>query len=680
MNLNDENDIEGKKRNEEVNQMMMINNSISNSHTMSNSHSIICDHVDDTSVCEARSNSNDQDSSIDCRNILSSPLSICKNQQQHGLNRNSITLLSSAEKGKYPLLLKEQSHHHQQQEQQQLERDSRSKGNLKDEPNKFAPLRHGSPALMRPSSAIVSTSSPLLLSLGSSSTNHQSMQRTSSFRTCLKLLHLRISQPTSNDNNNSSSAKFIVPEWAGRRASGSALHIVQDSEVVNTISLDDHAYIVFGRQPQCPCNLGTCYVLDHLSVSRQHAVILHHEKDDLSYIVDLQSVHGTFVNGKKINSYDPVLLEDRNVVAFGLSPTQYIMRLFPKLSQIQDKILNEQDISETDTKTKLHTHLNCMVSYHSSPRANEIFADSSSSSSTATTTTIVNSIGNGNGHVNNNIMMQIDNDPPLFSSTNSSEETSVAGSDSVDNDSQMNEFHNSTTSLSSLTLEQYDASLTSTSSTEAKMLPPPNSGMNVGDAFTFGSPTTTNQTPVFSMKRSKSLPSMYDTFENIEKSNISFSSLAVCPTTSADSIKPRSIRSPNGFTKSNSMSRRVSFSITEPEIIPCGSDPLFSLAISSLEQHTRFKAHARSESSPALSAITPRDIFAGSFHIGEPCDDNEQGSEPVIENGLQQQQQQLAVQDGIQMCIHGKRRHISTDSPSNNIAELSSPNKRQCCS
>jgi len=93
--------------------------------------------------------------------------------------------------------------------------------------------------------------------------------------------------------------------------------------------------------------------------------------------VDLQSVHGTFVNGQKLSPYEPLALVDRNVITFGLSPRTYILRVFPKISQISANILDEG--SEMDTRTKVYTRLNCMMSYRTSPYWGQQYCGSSPS-------------------------------------------------------------------------------------------------------------------------------------------------------------------------------------------------------------------------------------------------------------------------------------------------------------
>eukprot|EP00455_Lapot_gusevi_P030625 TRINITY_DN3298_c0_g1_i10.p2 TRINITY_DN3298_c0_g1~~TRINITY_DN3298_c0_g1_i10.p2 ORF type:complete len:141 (+),score=22.53 TRINITY_DN3298_c0_g1_i10:108-530(+) len=75
--------------------------------------------------------------------------------------------------------------------------------------------------------------------------------------------------------------------------------------------------------------------VDHLSCSKQHAVIQYRRKEITDeffnvtyvvkpYIMDLQSTHGTFLNGNKIEParYYEILHED--IVKFGQSTRDYV--------------------------------------------------------------------------------------------------------------------------------------------------------------------------------------------------------------------------------------------------------------------------------------------------------------------------------------------------------------------
>jgi len=112
-----------------------------------------------------------------------------------------------------------------------------------------------------------------------------------------------------------------------------ALHIIKGGVTLSTLKLDGGAkYYMFGRAPKT-CKDGHGFVINHPSLSRQHAVIIHAENDAL-YVIDLDSAHGTWVNNSRIVPYTPQLLENANILTFGQSTRRYVVRVFPKEDQI----------------------------------------------------------------------------------------------------------------------------------------------------------------------------------------------------------------------------------------------------------------------------------------------------------------------------------------------------------
>lgn len=118
------------------------------------------------------------------------------------------------------------------------------------------------------------------------------------------------------------------PDWAIEPRPGVYyLEVLKDGEVLDQINLDKRKHI-FGRQvPTCD------FVLDHQSVSRQHAAVVPH-KDGSIYVIDLGSVHGTFVANERLTKEYPVELEVGQSLRFAASTRIYILRkntaaLFP---------------------------------------------------------------------------------------------------------------------------------------------------------------------------------------------------------------------------------------------------------------------------------------------------------------------------------------------------------------
>jgi len=85
--------------------------------------------------------------------------------------------------------------------------------------------------------------------------------------------------------------------------------------------LGDAASIVFGRNPDT-----TDVLVEHPSISRRHAAILHDGKGGLC-LYDFGSTHGTFVDGQRLVARDPIPLKNGSKVRFADSSRTYTLRL-----------------------------------------------------------------------------------------------------------------------------------------------------------------------------------------------------------------------------------------------------------------------------------------------------------------------------------------------------------------
>ncbi|XWS18074.1 hypothetical protein CRYUN_Cryun32bG0010700 [Craigia yunnanensis] len=120
------------------------------------------------------------------------------------------------------------------------------------------------------------------------------------------------------------------PDWAiDPRPGVYYLQVLKEGQVLDHINLDRRRHI-FGRQYH------TCdFVLDHQSVSRQHAAVIPHKNGSI-YVIDLGSAHGTFVANERLVKDTPVELEVGQSLRFAASSRTYILRknnaaLFPRL-------------------------------------------------------------------------------------------------------------------------------------------------------------------------------------------------------------------------------------------------------------------------------------------------------------------------------------------------------------
>ncbi|XP_050214370.1 protein phosphatase 1 regulatory inhibitor subunit PPP1R8 homolog [Mercurialis annua] len=110
------------------------------------------------------------------------------------------------------------------------------------------------------------------------------------------------------------------PDWAIEPRSGVYfLDVMKDGEVLDRIQLDRRRQL-FGRQSHM-CD----FVLDHQSVSRQHAVVIPHKNGSI-FVIDLGSAHGTFVANERLTKDTPVELEVGQSLRFAASTRTYILR------------------------------------------------------------------------------------------------------------------------------------------------------------------------------------------------------------------------------------------------------------------------------------------------------------------------------------------------------------------
>ncbi|BAF23462.1 protein phosphatase 1 regulatory inhibitor subunit PPP1R8 homolog [Oryza sativa Japonica Group] len=148
------------------------------------------------------------------------------------------------------------------------------------------------------------------------------------------------------------------PDWAIEPRPGVYyLEVLKDGDVIDRINLEKKRHI-FGRQvPACD------FVLDHQSVSRQHAAVVPHRNGSI-YVIDLGSVHGTFVANERLTKDNPVELEVGQSLRFAASTRTYILRknsaaFFPTHSLPSDVSLpSPPDPNDEDAVVAYNTILN----------------------------------------------------------------------------------------------------------------------------------------------------------------------------------------------------------------------------------------------------------------------------------------------------------------------------------
>lgn len=111
-----------------------------------------------------------------------------------------------------------------------------------------------------------------------------------------------------------SSLSLTVSRGPPTAASGHAhLQVIKDGGKLGTILAGGRDVTVLGRNSKMSHE-----VLDHQSISRRHAALVHNGDGDV-FAADLGSTHGTYLNGCKIPAKTASRLKDGDVLKFGES-------------------------------------------------------------------------------------------------------------------------------------------------------------------------------------------------------------------------------------------------------------------------------------------------------------------------------------------------------------------------
>lgn len=121
-------------------------------------------------------------------------------------------------------------------------------------------------------------------------------------------------------------SKFTCPTWAGAANGSLCLEVYKDGSFLEKIDMSSQKHYTIGRQLKV-----NDVILDHMSISRQHAAICHStptNKSDACTLFDLGSAHGTFKvapdgTQTKLAPNVPHELRNGDVVVFGVSSRSY---------------------------------------------------------------------------------------------------------------------------------------------------------------------------------------------------------------------------------------------------------------------------------------------------------------------------------------------------------------------
>jgi len=148
--------------------------------------------------------------------------------------------------------------------------------------------------------------------------------------------------------------KYLPPKEKARPISKFRMYVFKDGSEKRVLHLHRRDHFLFGRDPKI-CDIS----LHHISVSHQHAVLQYRSRrkktrsgrrftEIVPYLIDLDSRHGTKINGDKIVASKYYQLLSKDVVQFGLSTREYIFILQDEVkidyNKKQVKVVEEKKV------------------------------------------------------------------------------------------------------------------------------------------------------------------------------------------------------------------------------------------------------------------------------------------------------------------------------------------------
>ncbi|CAH8644269.1 unnamed protein product [Schistosoma mattheei] len=117
---------------------------------------------------------------------------------------------------------------------------------------------------------------------------------------------------------------FKIPNWSGKPPPGLHLDVLKDGKLIQKLIIDEKSCYFFGRNKQL-CD----FAVDHQSCSRVHAVLVWHKFLSRAFLIDLGSVHGTFIGKIRLEPHKPQQVPIDSEIHFGASTRVYIIRERP---------------------------------------------------------------------------------------------------------------------------------------------------------------------------------------------------------------------------------------------------------------------------------------------------------------------------------------------------------------
>ncbi|KAL0584495.1 hypothetical protein ABG067_005674 [Albugo candida] len=168
-----------------------------------------------------------------------------------------------------------------------------------------------------------------------------------------------ISHPKFLDSIDPPKYPFNSPAWTLQEKPRSILllDVFKNNEMIGTYNVNQKAVYLIGRNTLI-CDIA----LNHCSISRLHASIIHHH-EGCTYLVDLGSCHGTFVDEVPLQKLQPTLIVNGSILKFGASSRYYCYKTFESREQIVEIVRQTTGLENDEIIVQQNTMLNRAISY-----------------------------------------------------------------------------------------------------------------------------------------------------------------------------------------------------------------------------------------------------------------------------------------------------------------------------
>jgi len=132
--------------------------------------------------------------------------------------------------------------------------------------------------------------------------------------------------------------KLTVPSWAGLAPQGTHLNVMKGDKLVEKLIIDEKSCYYFGRNSDS-CDFRT----EHASCSRQHAALMYHKHLNRMFVMDLGSMHGSFIRNLRLEGHKPTPIPFDTSFHFGASTRYYVLKERPPLPGPADTAAAEDE-------------------------------------------------------------------------------------------------------------------------------------------------------------------------------------------------------------------------------------------------------------------------------------------------------------------------------------------------